>query len=81
MPDTTRSQCASFFLGKEGGGRTRTVSTFTINRNNFLCLFSLLTGRLVIRRSSYSSNWVNSWPINWKNQFPTCVGGLTDGFL
>ena len=35
-------------------------------------------GCLEKRPKSYSSNWVDSWPRNWKNQFTMCTVGLTD---
>ena len=75
---TTMSQWAAFSLGGERVKSTSMVSTVASNEITLICSFSPFIGCLVNRPGSYSCNLVNSWPRNWKNQFPTCMGGLTD---
>ena len=73
-----RIQWASFLIIGKRGERVITVSTDISNGNNFIHLLYPLTVWLENRPRSYSINWVNSLPRNWKNQFPTCADGLTD---
>ena len=76
-PPTKSVQWTTFLICDKRGKETRTIITFTSNGSTFLRYLSLFMGFLGKSIVSYSRNWVNSLPINWKNHFPMCVVGLT----